>query len=81
MPYLKQAERKLIDEGFCFTKAGELNYKLTKVCLEYVKDKGKCYATYNDIVGALECCKLEFYRRLASIYEDDKIEQNGDVYE
>jgi hypothetical protein len=34
----------------------------------------------NDIIGALEACKLEFYRRLVSHYEDIKIRSNGDVY-
>ena len=31
--------------------------------------------------GALECAKLEFYRRVVSKYEDQKILDNGDVYE
>ena len=30
-------------------------------------------------MGVLECCKLEFYRRVAAPYEDIKIEENGDV--
>lgn len=32
-----------------------------------------------DIVGALRCCELEIYRRLAGPYEDKAIEKNGDV--
>ena len=39
------------------------------------------YQTLNAIVGSLECCKLEVYRRLASPYEDEKITKNGDVYD
>ena len=38
------------------------------------------YQTMNDIIGALEGAKLEFYRRVVVPYENDKIEQNGDVY-
>jgi len=34
----------------------------------------------NAIIGALECAKLELYRRVAAPYEDDKIAENGDVY-
>ena len=34
----------------------------------------------NAIIGALECAKLELYRRVAAPYEDDKIIENGDVY-
>lgn len=33
----------------------------------------------NDCIGACEGAKLEFYRRVASPYEDVKIKQNGDV--
>lgn len=33
-----------------------------------------------DALGALECCKLEFYRRVAAPYEDSKIKSNGDCY-
>jgi len=32
-----------------------------------------------DVLGALECAKLEFYRRLVAVYEDVKIRENGDV--
>jgi len=33
------------------------------------------------VIGALEACKLEFYRRAVVPYEDKKIKENGDVYE
>lgn len=35
---------------------------------------------YSDIVGVLSCVEQEFYRRIASPYEDLKKEENGDVY-
>ena len=38
------------------------------------------YAEINRIIGALECAKLEIYRRLAVPYEDEKIILNGDVF-
>jgi len=34
-----------------------------------------------DAIGALECAKLELYRRVAAPYEDTKIAENGDVYD
>jgi len=58
----------------------ELNYVITSICIEYLNTKGKNYQAVNDIVGALEGAKLEFYRRIAAPYEDMKIKQNGDVY-
>jgi hypothetical protein len=32
-------------------------------------------------MGVLECVKQEYYRRVASLYEDQAKERNGDVYE
>jgi len=61
--------------------SGDLNFVLTKVCLEYIENKKESYQTYNDIVGALECCKLEMYRRAIAPYEDKKIIENGDLPE
>ena len=85
MPYIKQDRREALayvsrnGEEVPGT-AGELNYLLTETCLEYCRAKGLNYATINDVLGALEGAKLEFYRRVAAPYENTKIEQNGDVY-
>jgi hypothetical protein len=51
------------------------------ICQDYIKDKGLSYQTLNDVLGALEGCKLELYRRQVAPYEDKKIQANGDVYE
>jgi hypothetical protein len=37
------------------------------------------YFHINKAVGVLECVKLEFYRRVAAPYEDEKIKESGDV--
>jgi hypothetical protein len=59
---------------------GELNYLITTMLIEYLHARGKSYQTINDILGALEGAKLEFYRRVAVPYETEKCKQNGDVY-
>jgi len=46
----------------------------------YLRTKGISYQTFNDIIGALEGAKLEFYRRVVVRYEEEKIKANGDVY-
>jgi hypothetical protein len=61
--------------------SGELNYAFTELAKLYMNQHGLSYQTINDIVGALEGAKAEFYRRVAVPYEDKKIEENGDVYE
>jgi len=82
MPYITQQAREELATGLVFPRsAGELNYALTKTIVQYLKDKGKSYATINDILGALEGAKLEFYRRVADEYENTKIWDNGDVYD
>ena len=61
---------------------GELNYLLTFLVNQYLFRHGETpsYTDYNEVVGVLECMKLELYRRLIAPYENKKKEQNGDVY-
>lgn len=82
MPYIKQERR---DELFGtynvgIGNPGELNWAFTQLATEYITKMGLSYTTINDVIGALEGAKLEFYRRVAAPYEDLKIKENGDVY-
>lgn len=84
MPYINpkdQAELRERITGIVThqTTNGELNFILTTIVGEYVIKKGLRYNQINDVVGALQGCLLEFYRRVAVPYEDSKIEENGDV--
>jgi hypothetical protein len=84
MPYIKQNEREELFTNAEYNlpeNAGQLNFMLTQTCINYIDHMGKKYQTINDVLGALEGAKLEFYRRLAAPYEDKKIIENGDVYE
>lgn len=81
MPYITSRQRAVLKSlRLPATDAGELNFLFTTTALEYLKYKGECYQTYNDILGALEGAKLEMYRRRTAGYEDKKIAENGDVY-
>ena len=83
MPYIKQEDRPKFETALSLVPkiktAGELNYLLTRMVHKYITDNGFSYATVNDVVGVLECAKLELYRRRISPYEDKKIIENGDV--
>ena len=88
MPYiLKDDRRKFIDLGLVKPMtAGELNYCLTMLCHQYLEltsESGDKYAAryqkHNDVIGALEGAKLEFYRRMTAPYEDKVIDKNGDL--
>ena len=90
MPYIKTEKRNKITpvvhgpegkvEMRAIDCAGDLNYAFTMLALDYVKHKGLCYQTINDIVGAFVCAKDEFQRRVTADYENKKAEENGDVY-
>ena len=61
---------------------GQLNYVITRLLAgAYGVDREPRYSKINDIVGILECAKLEFFDRIARPYEDTKMKQNGDVQE
>ncbi len=87
MPYIHPNSRrkydphikKLVDE-LCETdfNPGNLNYIITSIILKAWKAMPK-YATIAMITGMLDNVKQEFYRRYAGPYEDEKIEENGDV--
>ena len=58
MPYIKKELRLSVSQGGVAFDAGQLNYLFTDGSLAYLLVKGESYQTYNDIIGALECCKL-----------------------
>ncbi len=79
MPYISAKDRQTVSE-LDPSQPGELNYVITRLIYEYMLRRGKSYATMNEIVGALDCAKLEFYRRVMTPYEDEKCRENGDVF-
>jgi len=81
MPYIDKDARWLLHhERFAETK-GELNFLITELMIEYMKNNGKSYQVLSDIVGAGIDAAEEFRRRVLNPYEDEKIKENGDVYE
>jgi len=82
MPYIKQEDRaQVFGATGCFpSNAGELNYVFTAILKSYIDRKGLCYQNINDVIGALEGAKAEFYRRVVAPYEDTKIKSNVDAY-
>ena len=71
MPYIKQEDRDQLTRGDRLPmNAGELNYTISMICTAYFHSNGGRYQQINDIVGALEGAKLEFYQKVA---------ENGDL--
>jgi hypothetical protein len=83
MPYIKQEDRAKFAEAIKIGEsadcAGDLNYLITEICHTYLRKKGVRYANFNEVIGMLECCKMELYRRQVALYEDQCIIKNGDT--
>ena len=81
MPYIKEDARfEILSQKRHPKTAGELNFAITMECNSFLANTDGRYQDYNDVIGALEACKLEFYRRAVAPYENVKIKENGDVY-
>lgn len=87
MPYIKKDDRKdyerellelialLREHDF---DAGHVNYVFTRILHEWWYFNST-YKTICSIMGTCSAVAMEFYRRIASNYEDIKIKENGDV--
>ncbi|MFX1588571.1 MAG: DUF6899 family protein [Promethearchaeota archaeon] len=81
MPYLndkklrKRLNAIILGYGHNLKEKGALNYLLFKFAKIHCHD----YNDFKNLMGELEMCKQEIYRRLAAPYEDIKIKENGDV--
>jgi hypothetical protein len=87
MPYILQyiraaVEIEIQDMGLSWIpgNAGELNFVVSTFVANYIRETGLKYAHLNEMVGALECAKLELQRVVIGPYEDLKIAENGGVY-
>jgi hypothetical protein len=80
MPYIKDNRREYLWQEKLPETGGDLNYIITRLCKEFLDNLGENYERINQVIGALECAKQEFYRRIVSPYEDKKIKENGDVF-
>lgn len=82
MPYIKQEDRELLKQNSinlgCLAKnVGELNFIITSIIHSYLGKEKVNYTNINNVIGTLECAKIELYRSLAENYEDSKIAENG----
>ena len=80
MPYIEPSRRALLRPVMSpASDAGGLNFQITSIIQEYWRNR-EHYQAINDILGALEGAKLEFYARVARPYEEAAITCNGDLY-
>lgn len=92
MPYITQHMRDEVDEEIIHLvqrlktiaqdtrRAGVLNYTITQLLATFYNlPEKQSYATYNELIGVLDCCKLEFYSTFVATYEEQKSQENGPI--
>jgi hypothetical protein len=86
MPYITQDRRKFLESKtykellniVTEMEIGDMNFLVSNmVWLKFIKERS--YSTGNAIVGMLECVKQEFIRQQLNTYEDQKIQENGNL--
>jgi hypothetical protein len=87
MPYIKKDQRPEIDSVIepllkhiqslpMEEQDGALNYSVTRI-IKHVYPKK--YFHFNRAMGVLSAISHELYRHIIGPYEDEKIQENGDV--
>lgn len=74
---LAKAMKEITEEFPEQTRDGLLNFSTTEIINQLFPNAR--YTDMNEIIGFLECCKLEYYRKVAAPYEDKKEAENGPV--
>jgi hypothetical protein len=89
MPYIAPDRRTQLDGSIAELQTslralgnseGDLNYVITRLIAAFFLDMSR-YAMIARIDGVLGDVGKEFYRRVASLYEDSAFEKNGDIPE
>lgn len=78
MPKSNSQDRGISNEQL-LNVCGDINYCFSRILGSIMGNT--TYPKIAIITGVLENVKQEFYRRVASSYEDLKIKQNGDIKE
>lgn len=90
MPYVNKDDRNNLDPVVDVATStlgkksfenslGDLNYLFSRIIAQHMGQVS--YGKIAMVTGVLENIKQEFYRRIASDYEDIKIKENGDIQE
>lgn len=93
MPYIPQEDRSAYDTLIGTLaeslrrhepsrRKGHANYVITQILRKaWGVDvaANESYSGYADMIGTLECAKLEMYRRWVGPYEDTAIQRHGDI--
>ena len=80
-PHIKRLAEEINELGSLEAGAGLVNYSCTQLVLELLKLSGRDFS-YSQLAlfsGVFHNIADEFYRRKGADYEDQKVEENGDL--
>ena len=81
-PFVEQLANAIFAQVPQVSRAGAMNFAISRLIVQlYGNVDLQSYKAINEIVGVLECTKLEFFRRVAAPFEDGKMVEHGDVYD
>lgn len=86
MPYINQERRRWILQdvyldviiGRIALFPGDINFVISTI-IWTIFNMYKSYTTANMLMGVLQSVQTEFYRRAVAPYEDEKLQENGDL--
>ncbi|KKK89467.1 hypothetical protein LCGC14_2732800 [marine sediment metagenome] len=87
MPYIekqRKAELKPLLDKINLAGSGELTYAVSILMMNFLKRTSPHLLTFsilNSCIGAVERATDEFKRRILDPYEQQKIRDNGDIYQ
>lgn len=86
MPYIKTEDRlkfntRINEISNLITCDGDLNYVISLLLHKQLEKRGICYQNMNNLMGSIDCAKMEFFRTVIAPYEDKKRNENGSVSE
>ncbi len=87
MPYIekqRKAELKPLLDKIYLSGSGEITYAVSILMMNFLKHNSPHLLTFsvlNTCIGAVERALDEFKRRILDPYEQQKIRDNGDIYQ
>ena len=87
MPYITKQEKtelKPLLDQVSISTPGSLTYAVSILMMSYLKptvNNPLSFTSLNSVIGAVERALDEFKRRILDPYEQQKIRDNGDIYQ
>jgi hypothetical protein len=84
MPYIQQyrrldMEKHLLELYKKIDTKGDLCYAVYWLMKSFAEYQGISFDKASNALSAADCARFEFYRRVLAPYEDQKIQENGDI--